>query len=307
MQHLNRNLLKYQSTRKLDTFIENRTIYSAEHAELNVFETQKATEKVDLQFGFPIIASMLSGKKIMHLKNKSPFEFFPGESVVLPANEKMIIDFPIASIDRPTQCLALGIDPDKIRETVALFNDSTRIEFENDAHNFDITSIHLNNNEQVQFVLDRIFQTFLSSNKAKDVLVDLMVKELIIRLLQTKAKLMLVDNSTLFDNNRMVFIVKYMRDHLTENISVDKLANKACMSTSNFYKTFKNTLGESPIDYLNAERIKFAKRLIQNTSNKFSDIAFKSGFNNISYFNRQFKRLEKITPNQYRNLVKSNN
>ncbi|MCF4101970.1 AraC family transcriptional regulator [Gillisia sp. M10.2A] len=304
---MNRNLLKYQSTRKLDTFIENRTIYSAEHAELNVFETQKATEKVDLQFGFPIIASMLSGKKIMHLKNKSPFEFFPGESVVLPANEKMIIDFPIASIDRPTQCLALGIDPDKIRETVALFNDSTRIEFENDAHNFDITSIHLNNNEQVQFVLDRIFQTFLSSNKAKDVLVDLMVKELIIRLLQTKAKLMLVDNSTLFDNNRMVFIVKYMRDHLTENISVDKLANKACMSTSNFYKTFKNTLGESPIDYLNAERIKFAKRLIQNTSNKFSDIAFKSGFNNISYFNRQFKRLEKITPNQYRNLVKSNN
>ncbi|WP_317129748.1 AraC family transcriptional regulator [Gillisia hiemivivida] len=296
---------KYKSSRKLNTFIENRTIYSANHAELNVFETQQAAEKVDLQFGFPIIASMLTGKKVMHLKNKDAFEFFPGESVVLPANEKMIIDFPLASIEKPTQCLALGIDPDKIKETVALFNENSRIEFENDAHNFDAKSIHLHNNEQVQFVLERIFQTFLSGNKAKDVLVDLMVKELIIRLLQTKAKLMLVDNTTLFDNNRMAFIVKYMRDHLTENISVDKLADKACMSTSNFYRTFRNTLGESPIDYLNAERIKFAKRLIQNTNWKFADIAFKSGFNNISYFNRQFKRLEKITPNQYRSLFNS--
>ena len=303
---MNTNLLKYQSTRRLDTFIENRTIYSAEFAELNVFETQQVAEKVDLQFGFPIIASMLTGKKIMHLNNRDPFEFYPGESVVLPSNEKMIIDFPLATKENPTRCLALGIDPEKIKETVQLFNENTRIDLETDIHSFDVKSIHLNNNEQVQFVMDRIFSTFLSDNKAKDVLVDIMVKELIVRLLQTKAKMMLIDNSTLFDNNRMAFVVKYMRDHLTENISVDALAEKACMSTSNFYKTFKNTFGESPIDHLNAERIKFAKKLIQNTTSKFSDIAYKSGFNNASYFNRQFKRLEKITPNQYRMSVKAN-
>ena len=102
----------------------------------------------------------------------------------------------------------------------------------------------------------------------------------------------------------MVFVVKYMREHLTENINVNKLADQACMSTSNFYRTFKNTLGESPIDFLNGERIKFAKNLIQNTSGRFSDIAVKAGFNNISYFNRQFKRLEKLTPNQYRNMTR---
>jgi len=76
------------------------------------------------------------------------------------------------------------------------------------------------------------------------------------------------------------------------------------MSTSNFHRTFKNTIGESPIDFLNGERIKFAKNLIQNTSGRFSDIAVQAGFNNTSYFNRQFKRLEKITPNQYRNMAK---
>jgi AraC-like DNA-binding protein len=303
---LNTNLSNYNRNLKLKTSIENRTIYSADYAELNVFETRQVAESVNLQFSFPIIASMLTGKKIMHLEGMKSFDFFPGESVVLPSDKRMVIDFPLANSKNPTRCLALGIDPDKIKETVEIFNENTRIDFENDQHSFDASAVHLANNQQVQFVLDRIFSTFLEDGKAKDALLDLMVKELIIRLLQTKAKVMLLDNETLFDNNRMAFIVKYMREHLTENIQVDKLADKACMSTSNFYRSFKNTLGESPIDYLNGERIKFAKKLIQRTNDKFADIAYKSGFNNTSYFNRQFKRFEKITPNQYRKLVNDN-
>ncbi|WP_289024396.1 AraC family transcriptional regulator [uncultured Salegentibacter sp.] len=303
---MNDNLLKYNHDLKLKTSIENRTIYSSDYAELNVFETRQVAEKINLKFGFPIIASMLTGKKVMHLDGIKAFDFFPGESVVLPSDKKMLIDFPLASAKNPTRCLALGIDPEKIKETVEIFNENTRIEFENDTHSFDTTAVHLDNNQQVQFVLDRIFNTFLEAGTARDALLDLMLKELIIRLLQTKAKVMLLDNETLFDNNRMAFIVKYMREHLTESIKVDKLANKACMSTSNFYRSFKNTFGESPIDYLNAERIKFAKKLIQQTNKKFADIAYKSGFNNTSYFNRQFKRFEKITPNQYRKLVKNN-
>ncbi|MAG85943.1 AraC family transcriptional regulator [Salegentibacter mishustinae] len=303
---MNTNISNYNRNLKLNTSIENRTIYSADYAELNVFETRQVAESVNLQFSFPIIASMLTGKKIMHLEGMKSFDFFPGESVVLPSDKKMVIDFPLANSKNPTRCLALGIDPDKIKETVEIFNKNTRIDFENDQHSFDASAVHLANNQQVQFVLDRIFSTFLEDGKAKDALLDLMVKELIIRLLQTKAKVMLLDNETLFDNNRMAFIVKYMREHLTENIQVDKLADKACMSTSNFYRSFKNTLGESPIDYLNGERIKFAKKLIQRTNDKFADIAYKSGFNNTSYFNRQFKRFEKITPNQYRKLVNDN-
>lgn len=303
---MNTNISNYNRNLKLNTSIENRTIYSADYAELNVFETRQVAESVNLQFSFPIIASMLTGKKIMHLEGMKSFDFFPGESVVLPSDKKMVIDFPLANSKNPTRCLALGIDPDKIKETVEIFNENTRIDFENDQHSFDASAVHLANNQQVQFVLDRIFSTFLEDGKAKDALLDLMVKELIIRLLQTKAKVMLLDNETLFDNNRMAFIVKYMREHLTENIQVDKLADKACMSTSNFYRSFKNTLGESPIDYLNGERIKFAKKLIQRTNDKFADIAYKSGFNNTSYFNRQFKRFEKITPNQYRKLVNDN-
>ena len=58
-QHLN--------TRKLTTLVENRTTYNADYAELNIYETHTYAEQVSLKFDFPVIASMLTGKKIMHI------------------------------------------------------------------------------------------------------------------------------------------------------------------------------------------------------------------------------------------------
>ncbi len=298
-----KEILNYhRQLRKLDTLVENRTVYGAEFAELNIYETHQQAEQVYLQFGFPIIASMLTGKKIMHLEEKASFDFLPGESVVLPANKKMIIDFPEASIDNPTQCLALGVDTSKIQETIATYKQLTYIKGDEEIPTqLNASAIYLNNDENVQFLVDRLMRTFISGSVAKDALLDVMIKELIIRLLQTNAKLALLsDANSLFDNNRMAFIVKYIRNHLTEDISVEKLAEKACMSSSHFYKSFKNTLGESPIDYLNAERIKLAKKLIRTTQKKMSDIAHVCGFNSSSYFIRSFKKSEGITPNQYR-------
>lgn len=298
-----KEILNYhRQLRKLDTLVENRTVYGAEFAELNIYETHQKASHVYLQFGFPVIASMLTGKKIMHLEEKASFDFLPGESVVLPANKKMIIDFPEATHENPTQCLALGVDASKIQETIATYKQLTYIKGDEEIPTYlNESAIHLNNDENVQFLVDRLMRTFIGGSVAKDALLDVMIKELIIRLLQTNAKLALLsDANSLFDNNRMAFIVNYIRNHLTEDISVDQLAKKACMSSSHFYKSFKNTLGESPIDYLNAERIKLAKKLLRTTQDKMSDVAHVCGFNSASYFIRSFKKSEGITPIQYR-------
>ena len=90
-------LNQHRSNRKLTTLVENRTTYNAEYAELNIYETHAYAEKVSLTFGFPIIASMLTGKKIMHIDGFESFDFFPGESVVMPTNKEMVIDFPLAT------------------------------------------------------------------------------------------------------------------------------------------------------------------------------------------------------------------
>jgi AraC-like DNA-binding protein len=88
-------------------------------------------------------------------------------------------------------------------------------------------------------------------------------------------------------------------------MTVETLANKANMSSSHFHKQFKNTLGISPIDYVNTERIKFSKKLItEDKQRSITDIAFLSGFNNVSYFNRQFKKQVLVAPSKFRKGTK---
>ena len=296
----------HRNNRKLTTLVENRTTYNADYAELNIYETHDFAEKVALTFNFPVIASMLTGKKIMHIDGFEAFDFFPGESVVMPSNKEMVIDFPIATKESPTQCLALGIDAFKIDEVVEKFNQQVAIENENNDWNLDETASHLINNTDVNHLIERLTYTFTNNNKSKDVLLDLMIQELIIRLLQTKAKSLIInDPNQIFNDTRIGTVIKYIKENLTnKDISVDLLAKKAYMSTSHFHKQFKNTLGISPIDYINSEKIKFSKKLIKESKDfRMSEIAFKSGFNNTSYFNRQFKKMELMTPQQFKTSI----
>lgn len=299
-------LNQHINNRKLTTLVENRTTYNAEYAELNIYETHAYAEKVALTFGFPIIASMLTGKKVMHIDGFEAFDFFPGESVVMPTNKEMVIDFPLATEEKPTQCLALGIDAFKIEEVVQKFNHNVAIESENNNWDLDHTASHLINNTDVNHLIERLTYTFTNNNKSKDVLLDLMIQELIVRLLQTKAKSLIInDTNNIFNDTRIGTVIKFIKDNLTnKDITVDQLAKKAYMSTSHFHKQFKNTLGVSPIDYINSEKIKFAKKLIKESKDvRMSEIAFKSGFNNTSYFNRQFKKMEMMTPAQFKSSI----
>lgn len=303
MSHL---LSQHKKHRKLTTLVENRTTYNADYAELNIYETHKYAEKVALKFDFPIIASMLTGKKIMHIEGIPSFEFYPGESVVMPRNKEMIIDFPLAKKNNPTQCLALGIDGSKINEVVDKFNHNVAIENKNNTWSLDKNTNHLTNNSGVNQLIKRLTFTFTNNNSSKDVLLDLMIQELIVRLLQTKAKsILLNDTDPLFNDTRIGMVIKYIKENLTnKDINVDVLAKKAYMSTSHFHKKFKNTLGISPIDFLNSEKIKFSKKLIKESNDsRMSEIAFKSGFNNTSYFNRQFKKMELMTPQQFKKSI----
>jgi len=297
-QHLN--------TRKLTTLVENRTTYNADYAELNIYETHTYAEQVSLKFDFPVIASMLTGKKIMHIDGFEAFNFLPGESVVMPTNKEMVIDFPIATELNPTQCLALGIQNSKIYEVVEKFNHHVAIENETSSWSIDDVASHLINNNDVSHLLQRLVYTFTNNTTSKAVLLDLMIQELVVRLLQTKAKSLIInDSGHVYDDTRIGMTVKYIKDNLTKmDITVDLLAKKACMSTSHFHKKFKNTIGISPIDYINSEKIKISKKLIKESKDfRMSEIAFKSGFNNSSYFNRIFKKMELITPQEFKKSI----
>lgn len=99
---------------------------------------------------------------------------------------------------------------------------------------------------------------------------------------------------------KMKLILKYIENHYMDKITIADIAGEIGLSQSHFMKYFKNTMGTSFIDYLNEYRLTMASRLLVSSDSSILDIASEVGFENLSYFNRVFKKRFTETPSSYR-------
>jgi AraC-like DNA-binding protein len=282
------------------TEVEHRTSHNSDHAVLNVFETSRVTHSFDLKFDNPVVVSMIQGKKIMHLKSKDPFDFTPGESIVMPASELMYIDFPEATGESPTQCLALEISNGFVRNTMAWLNEyfpkTDKGQWEWTKDNF-----LLLNNQNVQESLNRLIRVMVNDNFGKDLMASNTTRELIAMLMQTHARHFLLNNlRELRTRNRLAGVVEYIRQNLTAKLTVEDLAEKACLSRAQFFRAFQRELGETPVQFVNRERLELAKRHLLLNNRTATQACYDSGFTSLNYFSRIFKKYEGVSPMQWK-------
>ena len=95
-------------------------------------------------------------------------------------------------------------------------------------------------------------------------------------------------------------VVKYIKRHYDEELSVEKISEHCGYSRFYISKTFKEITGYTVIWYINAARIEKAKSLLKSGDLSMSEIAAQCGFVNQSYFGKVFKRLENISPHEYK-------
>jgi len=292
------------SFRALNTLVENRTTFSLSHCELSVFETHQRSERVSLRFDDVVFTAMLRGKKVMHLFGKPGFEYLPGESVILPGHEEMVIDFPEASLQNPTQCIALAIDNQKIKETVELLNEQYGKAETGDAWQLDLAQFHLKNSGELTSAVDRLVSVSRSTNAAKDIFANLTLQELLVRLMQTQARTLLFDNYLKhLNSHRFAYVVGYIKDHLAETLTIDKLSGLACMSKPHFFRSFKREFGLSPLEYIIRERLRTAKTYLADPLVNVTEAALRVGFENVNYFCTLFKKYEGHTPSAFKKGV----
>ena len=98
----------------------------------------------------------------------------------------------------------------------------------------------------------------------------------------------------------MKLILKYVENNYMNKITIEDMATEVGLSQSHFMKYFKQTMGASFIDYLNEYRLTMASRLLLSSESSILDIAAEVGFDNLSYFNRIFKKRFELTPSAYR-------
>ncbi len=95
-------------------------------------------------------------------------------------------------------------------------------------------------------------------------------------------------------------LLHYLEDHYGEKITVGDAAQICYYSDSHFMKYFKEYMGVTFVDYLNQFRLIKASELLIGTNQSVTGIAQSCGFDNISYFNRLFRKRFSMTPKEYR-------
>ncbi len=100
--------------------------------------------------------------------------------------------------------------------------------------------------------------------------------------------------------DRLKGLLKYVETNYQEKISIADAARICSFSQSHFMKFFKTSIGMPFTDYLNDYRITMASRLLISSSETVANIAVETGFENLSYFNRVFKRKYRCTPTEFR-------
>ncbi len=293
--------LPYSSERELNTLVENRRAYTLNNFELNVYETYQASQLVPLKFNDMVIINMLKGKKIMHLEDVPAFDYLPGETLVLPAHRPMKIDFPDAKIMEPTQCTALLISADKIEETIDYLNNAYPKINNSLSWDFSWNKFHLVNTDELASLTNKLFSNMISNDPFKDVLADLLFKELLIRIIQQQQLGELVEPA-ISGSDEMSNLKKYIREHLTERITIEDLSRKANMSKATLFRIFKDEYGITPMELVIRERLRKAKEML-SANMSIKEVCYACGFTDVNYFSRLFKARENMTPGNYQRKI----
>ena len=288
----------------LQTLVENKLTLSHDAAELHLYETFQPADLVPLRFGAPVMTSMLSGRKVMHLRETSPFDYRPGESLLLPSDRLMQIDFPDATLAEPTRCLALTLSEEFIQETIAELNEQVpRVEVF-DQWGLDVNNYLLQNDPEISSLIDKLMRLFWENNLFKAFFIKNTLRELIVRLAQSQARRGLLQRTHQYmTTNRLAYVVAYIRENLTHALSIDELCYKACLSKSHFFRLFKSELGVSPVQFILTERIRLSKLILSNPTKSVTDACYESGFHSLTHFSHAFRAIEQISPRQYKQQV----
>lgn len=92
--------------------------------------------------------------------------------------------------------------------------------------------------------------------------------------------------------------IEYIGSHITEDLSLDEIAEVCNLSISQFKQKFRHVVGISPRNYINQEKIECAKKMLQD-GYTITNVAMRLGFNSSSYFSTVFKKYTMEMPREY--------
>ena len=154
------------------------------------------------------------------------------------------------------------------------------------------------NSETYKKIFTKLIKHYKTLSDSEELIIQSLILELIYTISKDTTKRIYNSNS----NNNFTIIektIKYINEHLIEDLSLETIAEKMSISPIYFHNTFKTSVGKTLRNYVEEQRLKKAINLLTTTNYSLTQIAYESGFSSQSYFSYVFKRKMKVTPREY--------
>lgn len=293
------SLIKRREKRQL--LVENKLKFAGPESELSIYDTYRSATGVGLVADQLLFCGMVSGRKVMHhLPEQSSELFLPHESFVMPPGDYVEIDFPDAKEESPTTCLTIEISKDRIERISERMRDLMSLEMTEHNWEYQPRIIHKHHTSDTQLLLEKMVSLYTQDNPDKEIMLDLSVSELVIRLLREQGRDVLLSYSQKDpEASGVIAAIHYLEQHLSVALDIEQLCRTACMSRSRLYVEFKKQLGCTPGELHQQLRLKSAAEAI-SAGKSVTDACYSFGFNDLSHFSRRFTRFFGCSPSSYR-------
>jgi len=285
--------------------VENKLTFAGPDSELSIYDTYSTASRVGLDAPELMYCGMVQGKKIMHHVKLDHNEaqgqvFLPHESFVLPPGAFVEIDFPDANEQQPTTCLTLEIPKERIESIAERMRDVTNLDQLDHDWEYQSKALHTHHTADTQQLLEKMVGLFTENHPDKEMMMDLSVSELIIKLLRQQGRDVLLGYCKQSpDASGIIAVIHYLEQNLSQALDVDQLCKISCMSRSRLYTEFKKQLACSPGEFQQQLRLQLAADLLKK-GNTVTVACFESGFSDLSHFSRRFTRFFNCSPTQFR-------
>lgn len=154
---------------------------------------------------------------------------------------------------------------------------------------------------QLLSLIEMLIKEIIAYGERCPLMVDSIETQIVIQILRDSMPNYLIHRRNNNSNNEYIDkSIKYMEEYYGSNINIKEICDTIFISPCHFQRIFKKNMNQTPYNYLMRLRVNKAKEKLINDESNIEEIARICGFLSISHFSTVFKRLEGISPTEYR-------
>lgn len=248
----------------------------------------------------PAFCFVIQGSKQVFL-GKEVFRYDPGHYLIYTVDLPLVFKVEEASEAKPYLGFRLDLDPNLVASVMI---DSGIESKKSDAS---VKAINVNAiNDDLLDAVVRLVRLLENPNDAK-ILAPLIIKEIIYRLLQggqgTRLSHLMTSAK---ENQRISQAIGHLRENYAQPLRIEDVAREFGMSISGFHHQFKSVTAMSPLQFQKQIRLQEARRLMLGEDLDAASAGFRVGYEDPSYFSRDYKKLFGAPPQRDIAKLRSN-